>query len=144
VDGRFDLIVLHLVLVMRRLGQEQGQFVDLTQQLIETFCQDLDHNLREMGVGDLTVPKRVRAYVEALYGRSDAYQAALATRDRQACARALARNVYGQVDLGDGPLLLADYMARTAHTLDVVPAAALARGEVTFPDPETIPAVSYD
>lgn len=137
VDGRFDLIVLHLFLVVERLGDAGAS---LAQPLLEAFCRDLDDNLREMGLSDLAVPRRMRSYMEAYYGRSEAYRTALASGGVQACAQALARNVYGETAVGDGARLLADYMVRAAQALD---AAALARGEARFPDPENIPAVSH-
>jgi cytochrome b pre-mRNA-processing protein 3 len=142
VDGRFDLIVVHLFLMVERIGRAQALPADMGQQLIETFCQDLDHNLREMGVGDLTVPRRMRGYMEAFLGRSDAYRAAFASGDRDACARALARNVFSRSAPHDGAWLLADYMGLAAQTLAALPAEALAGGKVEFPDPEAIPAVS--
>ena len=49
----------------------------LGQRLFDTFCRDLDDNLREMGVGDLAVPKQMRRFGEAFYGRQAAYLAAL-------------------------------------------------------------------
>ena len=78
VEGRFELIVLHLVLVLRRLAGAGERGADLGQKLFDAFCRDLDGNLREMGVGDLAVPKRMRAFGEAYYGRQAAYLAALA------------------------------------------------------------------
>jgi cytochrome b pre-mRNA-processing protein 3 len=140
VDGRFDLIVVHLFLVAERLGRDRG--LGLAQPLVEEFCRDLDHNLREMGVGDLTVPRRMRSYMEAFLGRSEAYRAAFAAADPQACAQALARNVFGRDEPHDGAWLLADYMGLAARTLDTVPATALEQGKLEFPDPEKVPAVS--
>ncbi len=65
VNGRFDLIVLHLALVLDRLAQDPG-LRDLGQGVFDRFCQDMDQNLREMGVGDLKVPKEMRRMGEAL------------------------------------------------------------------------------
>ncbi len=141
VDGRFDLIVLHVFLVMQRLGSEQGA---MAHELVEAFCRDLDHNLREMGVGDLSVPRKIQGYVEALYGRSAAYRAALGAGNRDACARALARNVFGLAEPHDGARLLADYMLQATQALASLPSEAVARGELNFPDPERIIAVSHD
>src|SRR6202034_1850226 len=73
VEGRFELIVLHLVLLLRRLGPGHR----LGQRVFDAFCRDLDDNLREMGVGDMAVPKHMRRFAEAFYGRQDAYIAAL-------------------------------------------------------------------
>ena len=69
VQGRFDLIVLHLVLLLDRLGRGEGSGRDIGQKLFDVFCRDLDGNLREMGVGDLAVPKQMRRFAEAFYGR---------------------------------------------------------------------------
>jgi len=94
VNGRFDLIVLHLALVLNRLAQD-GALQPLGQGIFDRFCQDMDHNLREMGVGDLKVPQEVRRMGEAYYGRAQAYRAALAAADDGPLVAALARNIYG-------------------------------------------------
>src|SRR5262245_12775002 len=70
VLGRFDLILLHLALVLRRLRAGEGPARDLAQHLFDTFCRDMDHNLREMGVGDQGVPRQMRRVGEAFYGRA--------------------------------------------------------------------------
>src|SRR6185437_7652606 len=63
-EGRFDMLILHVALVCRRLSRETGAAEaparQLSQQVFDMFCADMDHNLREMGVGDLTVPKKMR------------------------------------------------------------------------------------
>ena len=76
VDGRFDLLLLHLWMVLRRLRTSEGG-MEPAQALFDRFCEDLDDNLREMGVGDLAVPRRMQAFGEAFYGRSRAYDRAL-------------------------------------------------------------------
>src|SRR5215469_8767183 len=69
VEGRFDLLVLHLVLVLHRLGHQQekgaAKLRDLGQGLFDAFCADLYANLREMGTGDLAVPKKMQAFAAA-------------------------------------------------------------------------------
>src|SRR5262249_18838863 len=81
-EGRFDMIVLHLALVCRRLGRAQGPDQaparSVSQAVFDMFCRDMDHNLREMGVSDIGVPKKMRKLGEAFYGRLDAYDRALA------------------------------------------------------------------
>ena len=91
VNGRFDLIVLHLWMVLRRLGEIAG-VTELSQALFDHFCADMDANLREMAVGDLTVPKKMQAFGEAFYGRIAAYDMAL-TDSPEALAQAIGRNV---------------------------------------------------
>src|SRR3981189_1970305 len=77
VNGRFDLLVLHLWMVLRRLKSAAGGR-GLSPTLFDRFCEDMDAHLREMGVGDLTVPKRMQAFGEAFYGRAAAYDLAIA------------------------------------------------------------------
>jgi cytochrome b pre-mRNA-processing protein 3 len=91
VDGRFDMLVLHLWMVLRRLHTVEGG-VALRQALFDRFCADMDANLREMGVGDLAVPKRMQAFGEAFYGRTAAYDLALA-EGREPLAQALCKNI---------------------------------------------------
>jgi cytochrome b pre-mRNA-processing protein 3 len=91
VDGRFDLLVLHLWMVLRRFKSIEGG-ADLSQALFDHFCDDMDANLREMGVGDLTVPKRMQAFGEAFYGRAAAYDLVLAS-GTEPLARALCKNI---------------------------------------------------
>ena len=66
IDGRFDLIVLHMVLLLARLDREGP-----SAHLFDHFCRDLDANLREMGVGDLAVPKRMRQFAEAFLWKTE-------------------------------------------------------------------------
>ena len=91
VNGRFDLLVLHLWMVLRRLKPIEGG-AGLSQALFDRFCDDMDANLREMGVGDLTVPKRMQAFGEAFYGRAAAYDLALAAGE-EPLAQALCKNI---------------------------------------------------
>jgi cytochrome b pre-mRNA-processing protein 3 len=91
VNGRFDLVLLHLWLVLRRL-KSVGSGTALSQALFDHFCTDMDDNLREMGIGDQAVPKRMRAFGEAFYGRTAAYDMAL-TEGSEAFAGAICRNV---------------------------------------------------
>jgi cytochrome b pre-mRNA-processing protein 3 len=92
VEGRFDMIVLHLVLVLRRLEREpQGAALGLA--LLDAFGRDMDHNLREMG--DLAVPKQMKRMMEAFHGRARSYASALSGADPTALEQALARNVFG-------------------------------------------------
>jgi cytochrome b pre-mRNA-processing protein 3 len=138
VLGRFDLIVLHLVLVMRRLGEEGGGR-GLGQGLFDCFCRDLDDNLRELGVGDLAVPREMRRFGEAFYGRQAAYLPALAAADDAELVHALTRNIFNaSADTGGGARRLAGYVRAAVERLDAQGEDVLARGEVLFPDPKAI------
>jgi cytochrome b pre-mRNA-processing protein 3 len=150
VEGRFDLIVLHLVLLLRRLEAGDSQRHggrELGQRLFDAFCRDLDGNLREMGIGDLAVPKRMRRFGEAFYGRQAAYLAALEAGGERDFENALARNIFpvdGGVDARDSDkgetnanaARLARYGRAVVGELDAQEDNALIGGEVTFPSPE--------
>jgi len=141
VDGRFEMIVLHLVLILRRLGggaaaTGKGQARGLGQGLFDLFCRDLDSNLREMGVGDLKVPKEMRRFGEAFYGRQAAYGAALAAADDAELEKALARNIFEVAGADDRAARLARYVRAAATQLDAEDDGTLAVGTVNFPDPE--------
>ncbi len=135
VPGRIEMIMLHLAMVLRRLRQDPAGGRRSQQELFDLFCQDMDDNFREMGVGDLTVPKEMKRVAEAFYGRAKAYDGALDADDEGALAAALARNVFAQ-PAGEDARRLAAYMVGMQRTLSEAPAAAVLRSEFAFPDPE--------
>ncbi len=95
LEGRFDLVSLHVGLLIRRLrtdGDARG--AALAQAVFDAMFADMDVNLREMGVGDMSVGKRVRGMWEAFHGRALAYETALDSDDTAALADALTRNVW--------------------------------------------------
>jgi cytochrome b pre-mRNA-processing protein 3 len=133
VNGRFDLLLLHLWLLLRRLKSAEGGAA-LSQGLFDHFCNDMDDNLREMGVGDLTVPKRMQAFGEAFYGRTAAYDMAL-TEGREALAQAICKNILNGENI-EKARLLAAYAEAAMAALDRIEEAALASGSARFPLPE--------
>jgi len=138
VNGRFDLLVLHLALVLDRLADEP-QLRELGQALFDHFCTDMDRNLREMGVGDLSVPKHMQRVGEAFYGRAQAYRAGLARDGEQALMEALERNIYGQDAASRAAAArLAAYMRGTVGELRVQPSSEVLAGRLTMPDPTAI------
>jgi cytochrome b pre-mRNA-processing protein 3 len=138
VPGRLDMIVLHLVLLLRQLPGENGGPSPTGQRLFDRFCRDIDDNFREMGVGDLTVPKEMQKVAEAFYGRARAYEAALAGDDPAVLEGAVARNVFGVSEPPLGARRLAAYMREASRRLGAPQPQALVRGELDFPDPEAI------
>src|SRR5581483_7611762 len=94
VNGRLEMILLHVFLFFRRVRGEDESMRQTGQEVFDLFCRDMDNNLREMGVGDLSVPKRMRQIGEAFYGRAKAYDAALVAEQDTALTEALLRNVY--------------------------------------------------
>jgi cytochrome b pre-mRNA-processing protein 3 len=132
VNGRFDMLVLHLWMVLRRLKPIEGG-AGLSQTLFDRFCDDMDANLREMGVGDLTVPKRMRAFGEAFYGRAAAYDAALAAGE-EPLAQALCKNILNGEAI-EQARRLASYAEAAITALAGLDEAALRSGSWRFPAP---------
>ena len=135
VNGRFDLLVLHLWMVLRRFKSIEGD-TNLSQALFDHFCDDMDANLREMGVGDLTVPKRMQAFGEAFYGRAAAYDLALAV-GAEPLAQALCRNILNGQDI-ENARRLALYVETAVARLAGLDEAALQSGSWRFPSPARV------
>jgi cytochrome b pre-mRNA-processing protein 3 len=132
LDGRFDLVGLYAFLLIRRLTDLPAPGPELAQAVFDAMFSDMDVNLREMGVGDLSVGKRVRAMWEAFHGRSAAYQSALAADDVDAMAQAIERNVWRGEAAGDAAAALARLaFAERAH-LDGQGLETLGQGTARF------------
>lgn len=136
VNGRFDMVVLHLWMVLRRL-RAASEGPALAQALFDHFCDDMDDNLREMGVSDVGVPKRMKAFGEAFYGRSIAYDQALEAGG-PALADALARNILSSEE-GAVAAPLAAYARRAIAELDAVADADVTAGRIRLPSPVAEP-----
>lgn len=136
LDGRFESIVLHLVLVLWRLKRDFPEGRELAAALQETFFDDMDRSLREMGAGDLGVGKRVKRMAEAFMGRLASYDAALdrvAIEGEAGLAAALRRNAFGTLAEGQGDLAgLTAYALVQAAGLDAQAGEALRSGRVAF------------
>lgn len=116
LDGRFDSLVLHSQLVFRRLGRLGPGGQRLSQKLFDVMFLEMDETLRELGVGDLSVGKKVRQMAEAFYGRAKAYDGALkADAGQEALEVSLVRNLYGGA--GPEPALVAR-LAAYVRSLD--------------------------
>jgi cytochrome b pre-mRNA-processing protein 3 len=145
VNGRFDLIVLHLALVMDRLMTDPAA-EGVGQGVFDLFCRDMDDNLREMGISDLKVPKEMRRMGEAFYGRSQAYLNAIPADEQsgngnRALIEALTRNIYGGAPSAQAAApRLAAYMLEAVRELKAQDTASLMAGTLRFPDPAAIPA----
>lgn len=136
VDGRFEMIILHVFLLIDRLRGQGDKATDLCQQLFDTLFDDMDRSLREMGVGDLSVGKKINTMAEAFYGRAGAYQDALDKEDREELTAALTRNIFPEVSAEnvsrDGIEKLADYLV--ANRLELARQAVddIIVGKITF------------
>jgi cytochrome b pre-mRNA-processing protein 3 len=131
-DGRFEVLALHMFLVLGRLKAERAQTADFSQDLFDTMFADLDRAMREMGATDVGVGRYVKEMARGFYGRVVAYERGLAEGEA-ALADALQRNLFGTAPAAPGALAAAAaYLRRQAAALAGVPVAALLEGEVPF------------
>jgi len=133
VEGRFELYTLHVVLVLHRLKGHGDVAAQTAQGLFDAYIQALDDALREMGVGDLSVGKKMRKLGEAFYGRAKAYQAALEANDRTALAALIGRTVYEGQDEAAADRL-GDYVQRSAALLGTLGLDDVLAAKLAWPD----------
>lgn len=148
IAGRFEMILLHAFLLFHRLKNESEERRELGQRVFDAFCVDMDANLREMGVGDLTVPKKMKKVAEAFYGRVAAYDGALSEpapadggRGADALQDALLRNVFeSDAAFAVQAASLAAFTRRAVAALATVPFETFAGGAFPLPpavDPQS-------
>ena len=102
IDARFELYTLHVLILFLRLKQDGERGEVAAQKLFDVYISSLDHTLRELGVGDVSVGKKMRKLGESLYGRMSAYEGPLRAEDVYALAVALAKNVYESAEAATG------------------------------------------
>lgn len=133
IDARFELYTLHVVLILERLKGAGEQAAETSQTLFDVYLKALDGALREMGVGDLTVPKKMRKLGESFYGRVKAYDEAFGSDDPRAVSAALARSVYGDEAATERGEALAVYVRRARAALAVQAVEEICDGSAAWP-----------
>ena len=137
-DGRYELVALHLVVLIERLGRPDIGDAPLRRETLEAFVTDMDDSMREMGVSDASVPRKVKKAAAGVYERARIYSEALAHADDGALEAALGLHVYrAQPNSGIAPL--ARYVRATSVHLAAQSATRLKAGVVTFPSLEATP-----
>ncbi len=140
LDGRFDMVVLHVFLVMRRLKGQGAAAADRSRLLFEAMIDNFEKSLMEQGVGDSGVGRRIKTMARGIAGRIEVYDRALAEEGGQGLEVALDNNVYGTVpDVPPERLAaMAAYVRREAAGLDAQPLESLLAGDIRFgPPPAT-------
>ena len=134
VNGRLDVLMLHLAMVFERLSQGDKEAKAAGQEAFDRFCRDMDDHLREDGISDTKVPKQVRGVAAAFFGRHGAYISALRAGDDAALQTAIGRNVFEGADAPSVPRLAA-YMQTTMAILDGQDPSVIATGKIAWSDP---------
>ncbi|QPC93556.1 ubiquinol-cytochrome C chaperone family protein [Mesorhizobium sp. INR15] len=131
--GRFEMLSLHMFLFQHRLRGEGGAAQEIAQVLIDEFFLDVDHSLRELGIGDVGVPKRMKKLAKMFYGRTAAYDDALERKDIDGLTAALTRNVRPDAGAWPQAARLALYVVDADRHLAAQPSESIVSGTVTFP-----------
>lgn len=144
IEGRFEALCLHGFLVLHRLKNEGEQGRALAQQFFDAMFADMDRNLREIGIGDLAVGKRIKLLAENLYGRIRSYEAGLSGTDG-ALEAAVARNLLtetatAKTAVGEAPIspfagTVAGYIRREVASLAAQSYRVLTEGRIAFGPP---------
>jgi cytochrome b pre-mRNA-processing protein 3 len=135
IAGRFELVLLHAILVVRRLRRAGPAGEALAQVLFDVLFDDMDRALREMGIADLAVSKRVKRLAAAFYGRAKAYEEAL-DQGSDALIAPLERNLFTGATADPTVLAsLARYAAAADRALAEQADASLLSGQAQFPAP---------
>ena len=143
VEGRFGMVSLMVFLVLHRLRDAPDWQAGFGQALFDTMFADMDRSLRELGVGDLSISKRVKMLAKGFYGRTVAYARAIDDGDGEGLAAALTRNVYGAaVDPDPARVaLLADYVLSCVAALRAADVTAVTTPAAVLPrwgDPQIV------
>jgi cytochrome b pre-mRNA-processing protein 3 len=133
LEGRFEMLMLNAFLLLHRLKAAGEPAKALGQRMFDILFDDMDQTLREIGIGDLSVGKKIKTMAAAFYGRIAAYDAALADADPTALDQAIRRNVFADMDpKAEDVAALAAYIRRAAGALAEQSDAALIGGRATF------------
>ena len=130
IDGRFEMIVLHLFLVLNRLKGEGVE--DLRQDLTDEFFADMDRSLRELGVSDVAVGKKVRKIAESYYGRVTAYDRGVSASPK-ILQEAISRNIYPDGAPEESTRAMTNYVGDAVKQLGTISLEQIFLGELRFP-----------
>lgn len=131
VTGRFDMISLHMALVFRRLRHGPDKAKAFSQAVFDLFFKDMDRSLREMGAGDLGVPKKIQKMGNIFFGMLAALNEAMDRNDPDAVAAVIARNIYDGQDSAH-VRALTDYVIAKDAELAAQGVDAITGGTIIF------------
>lgn len=135
VMGRYEMLSVVMILYFRRTAKSEVSGQEIAQEIVDAFFQDIDHSIRELGIGDQGVPKRMKKLAGMFYGRLETYAAALEEKDREALAAALRRNIYLERETAADMRGLADWMLTAETALAAVSEDEISRGAAVLPQP---------
>jgi cytochrome b pre-mRNA-processing protein 3 len=133
VMGRFEMLTVVMILYFRRTAHSGVSGQEIAQEIIDAFFEDIDHSIRELGIGDVSVPKKVKRFARMYYGRLESYAAALDADDTDALAEALRRNIRPEEPEAPQMQSLAHYMIKAEQDMKTLDEEIVASGNVQLP-----------
>jgi len=134
LEGRFTLLSLHLFSVLHRLKAEGAEGTALVQGLVDRFSQDMETVLRELGVSDLRIPKKMRGLAASSMGLLQAYDSAFA-KGQSSLAAAITAALPDNTENAElSSEALASYLLACATVLKQQTFASLLAGAIKFPE----------
>ena len=133
VTGRFELLALHMFVFMERM--REGPVEPITQAVTDTFFREQDLAMREMGVGDMKVPKHMHRLADDFYARSAQYRECIDAHDREGLTGVIAEGILDCDATDSRARALADYMSAALDLLSGQSEEAFRAGRIVFPDP---------
>jgi cytochrome b pre-mRNA-processing protein 3 len=123
-----------MILFFRRTRASETSGQEIAQEIVDAFFEDIDYSIRELGIGDTTVPKRMKKLAGMFYGRLEAYSKAMDADDVQALAVALGRNIHPTATDAIDMRGLADWMFAAEAYLSAQSEETIATGSASLPD----------
>lgn len=133
VMGRFEMLSAMLILYFRRTRSSARTGQEIAQEIVDAFFEDVDHSIRELGIGDAGVPKKMKKLAGMFYGRLESYAAALDSGDHGALAAALRRNFHPEREDAPSMAGLAAYLFLVEEALSGTPEDAVEVGQLRIP-----------
>lgn len=134
IDGRFDLMALHVAALVHGLRQQGEAGILAARALEEAMFANLDIGMREEGISDMGVPRRMKALTQAWFGRLQAYLKAFAAGDSGSYRDVVARNLFRGAESGErGVSVMAEYLAALSAKFAAIGPAILDFEAVVFP-----------
>lgn len=136
--GRYEMLSIHVFLTLHRMKDAEPALRALAQEVADEFFKDVDHSLRELGIGDQGVPKRMKKLARMFYGRVATYGEALDAGDRSALRDAITRNIRPDLEFWPEAPYLAEYVFASAGKLALIADNDLVAGGIEFVDAEQV------
>ena len=139
INGRFDMMVMHVFLLSHRLKDAGDECRELSQGLFDAFLLDMDRGMREEGVGDTSVPKKLKKMTQVYYGRLRAYEKPLEERNKSAIAEIINRNIFTDEHNDECANALAGYMLNLRAHIEALSVEEILNGDIGFDVVEPTP-----